>query len=218
MLDQIADSPNPWLFELFKTLLIVIGTVGVGQAIVASWQMRNKRRELDIETSLQFQQMYGEFKDIWRIWKVLRGNKAVDLLIPEDARFELLKRATAAESKVEAIVVKLAVERQLSESQITDIGLFRQGFQRLRQKIRDNKKLDFNYTHPEYRLFNERAAAVAGIILSEAPRKPPDGRLAAKHLEAISKIRKKHWKEAMAKFPPYPKEDGDEPEEESAVR
>lgn len=206
----MASFADQWLVELYKAFLVVIGTIGVGQAVVASWQMRNKRRELDIASALQFQQMYGEYKDVWRVWKVLRSRNANDLGIPAGARFELLKRATAAEAKVEAVVVKLAVERTLSPSEISSVGLFRQGFQQLRQSIRNNKDMDFNYKDPEYRLFNDLAAAVAALILSEPPRRQPDRHLAAHQLEAIAKHRKKHWRMAKEAYKPYDAEDVDD--------
>jgi hypothetical protein len=196
--------------ELFKALLVVTGTVIIGQGIVASWQMRNKRRELEIASALVLQQMYGEFKDIWRVWKVVKGAPKYGLTLPTDARFDLLRRATAAESKVEALVVKLAVERNLSTDEIEAIGLFRQGYQQLRQRIRDNKNMDYNYEDPEYRLFNDLATKFAGIILSDPPRTQPSAHIAARQLETIAKFRKKHWKAAKDTYPPYSEEDTDD--------
>jgi hypothetical protein len=202
----------PWLFELYKAALAIIGTVVVGQAIVASWQIRNKRRELEMIAAAQFQQVYGDFKDIWRLWKVVRRPDKYALIAPDHARFNLLTRATAAEAKVDALVMKFAVERNLLDKDIDIIGLFRQGFQQLRQRIRDDKSMDFNYEDPEYRLFNDLATAMGRMILSDPPSIPPPSSIAARQLENISKIRKKHWKKALEPYHPYPQQDHDDVE------
>jgi hypothetical protein len=207
---------NPWLMEVFKAVLVVTGTVIIGQAIVASWQMRNKRRELEIASALVLQQMYGEFKDIWRAWKIVKNAPRYGLTPPGDPRFDLLKRATAAESKVEALVVKLAVERNLSDDEIEAVGLFRQGYQQLRQRIRDDQAMDYNFADPEYRLFNDVATRFAGIILADPPRKRPKAATAARQLETIAKFRRKHWRNAKATYAPYTREDTDDEDEPPA--
>jgi hypothetical protein len=198
---------DTWALEIFKAVLVVLGTVLIGQRMVAQWQMRNKRKELEIASAAVFQQMYGEFKDIWRVWKIVRNPSQYAMSPPADARFDLLKRATAAEAKVEALVVKLAVERTLKPEEIEKIALFRQGYQRLRQRIRDNKEMEYNYKDPEYRLFNDLATRFAGILLSEPPRDQPEHEVAARQLETIAKYRRKDWKAAKAKYRPYDKVD-----------
>lgn len=189
-----------WLYELYKVALTVLGTAVIGQFIVAAWQMRNKRRELEIAAAGQLQHLYGEFKDIWRLWKIFRRQPP---LFPEHARYDLLRRATAAEAKVEALVMKLAVERALDEDDIRTIGLFKQGFQQLRQHIRDEQDMHFNYKHPEYRLFNDLAAKLGAIILSDPPRRPPPGGVAARQLERIALVRKEQWAAALGAYAPY---------------
>lgn len=62
--------------ELIKTGLAVL-VLGiswfVGQQILAYWEIKKKRRELDIATVTEFQQLYGEYKEVWRLWKLAQA-------------------------------------------------------------------------------------------------------------------------------------------------
>ncbi|HJQ40410.1 MAG TPA: hypothetical protein VKB93_24965 [Thermoanaerobaculia bacterium] len=199
--------PNPqWWFELYKAGLVLAVTFGAGQFIVASWQMKNKRRELDIVAATQFQQVYGEYKEIWRLWKVYQDPDKEKFKPSDGTWWELIKRATAAEAKVEAISVKLAVERRLSDEQIQNLGLFRQGFQQLRQGIREGDPMKYNYTHPEYQLFNRLAAEVACMLLNERHIKTPSPGGAATQLKRLVAIRQEDWRNAVGESQPQVEE------------
>jgi hypothetical protein len=71
------------------------------------------------------------------------GRQSKLTIFPENTRWELLKRAITAESKIEAIFVKVSTERNLSEDNLKQLGLFRQCYQQLRQNIRDNEEIAF---------------------------------------------------------------------------
>src|SRR5436309_2208292 len=105
---------NPWLLELFKAVLALAVTFGFGQFVISYWQMKNKRKELDILAATQFQQVYGEYKEIWRQWKVFQDQDRAKFGAGDNVWWQLIARATAAEAKVEAIMVKLVVERRLT--------------------------------------------------------------------------------------------------------
>ena len=163
---QFWDSVQ---LEMIKTGLTCL-TLGlgwfVGQRIIAYWDMRKKRQELDIASATQFHQLYGEFKEVSRLWRVFSftGDRSKKLALPEDMPLELLRRATAAEGNVEAIIVKLATERVLKEEDIKTLGLFRQAYQKLREAIRNGEPLEWIYGTPEYTLYNDLASKVACII------------------------------------------------------
>jgi hypothetical protein len=171
------DFKHAFYLELIKTSLslLVLGVTWLlGQQILAYWEVQKKQKELDIGTATQFQQLYGEFKTVWRLWKIyyfndLNNNKDITLKTfppPEHLRWELLKRATAAEGSVESILVKMATERDLSANQLEYLGLFRQAYQQLREAIRDNKPINWKREDAEYKLLNDLASETATIIFS----------------------------------------------------
>jgi hypothetical protein len=97
----------------------------IGHRIVAWWEQRKKLREMDLALATQFQQLFGEFKEIWRLWKEQRRKPSADYVASKD----LLVRACSAEAGLEAILLKLVTDRRLNPMQLTSLGLFRQAFQ-----------------------------------------------------------------------------------------
>lgn len=193
---------DPWLFELYKALLVLVVTVGVGQAVISRWQIGNKRKELDIIAATQFQQVYGEYKEIWRLWKIFQDTDKAKFKPADDTWWSLIARATAAEAKVEAIILKLVVERKLSADDLRKLGLFRQGFQQLRQGIREAEPLKYNYQHPEYVLFNRLASEVACMLLTYGRVKRPRPGEAAQQLATMVGIRQEDWRNEVGPIPP----------------
>jgi hypothetical protein len=103
-----------------QLLILIIGAVlqlavlgFLGQAIIAFWDASKKRQKTDIAISTQFQRAYGEFKEGSKLWRTFYRRtyipgKYPELSIPEDVRWELLKSATAAESRLETILERLS--------------------------------------------------------------------------------------------------------------
>jgi hypothetical protein len=188
------------LLELIKfgfALGLLLVTWFFGQRIIADWDAKKKQRELDITTTAQFQQLYGEFKEIGRLWKIFLRKEDRTLTFPENTRWKLLERAIAAESKIEAILVKISTERKLSPDNLKQLGLFRQCFQQLRQTIRDNEELVFSERGLEYDFFNGLASKVACLVSSGKQIRSLDSGTASRNLKAISDIRSTHLEEEL---------------------
>ena len=99
---------NPW-HEAIKasyTLIVSIVTLGlgwiVGQALTYRWNIRQKRRELQLSATQQFYAAYGEFFAVWKLWN--RLDRSSDSAIGE-RQWELHKRAAAAEAVIEGTLV-----------------------------------------------------------------------------------------------------------------
>ena len=202
------------ILELIKSgfaLILLLITWLAGQRIIAFWDIRKKRQEFDITTATQFHQLYGEFKEISKLWKLYLNADKHSLTFPEHTRWELLKRATAAESKAEAITVKLVTERPLTARDCEVLGLFRQSYQQLRETIRDNQPLAFSSYGPEYNYFNDLACGVAAIISLEAPSRRQSAREAANNLRSVIEIRSNDFKQALAQV--RSQQQGDDVEE-----
>jgi hypothetical protein len=174
--------PIPELFndnmaiELVKSgLNLAIGLVTllltwlVGQRVLSFWEAKKKRKELDIALVVQFQNLYGEYKIVWRLWKIFQASDHV-FSSPDHTRWNLIERATRAEGSIEAMLLKLAVERELVHEEIRALGLFRQAYQSLREGILDSESLDYPWDSPEYLLFNELSIEVAHILEKSKPR------------------------------------------------
>jgi hypothetical protein len=181
--------------------LILVTTWLFGQPILGKWELRKKRRELDFALSSEFQRLFGEYKEIWRLWKAhyescqLPHQRPIEM--DDSARWDLFRRSAAAEGRVEAIFVKLATDRPLIHSDLQRLGLFRQAYQVLRQGIRDGQPLDYSHDDPPYELFNVLACSVAQIINSDVDARPPQADIAQLNLATIQSYRGKDWRKAV---------------------
>lgn len=193
--------------ELLKAglnLLVALLTLGlawfIGNRLSVKWNLIQKRRETDIANVQQFYSLYGEFKEVSKIWRVIKRNKDSSLVFPSDSRWSLLARACAIESKNETIVVKLATERHLEADALKTLGLFRQALQKLRESIRDNLEIPFSSRGPEYVFFNDLAAKVSLIISSSHLDETSDPESASKRLRVIANVRLPHFDAAIKSF------------------
>ncbi|HJQ57252.1 MAG TPA: hypothetical protein VJ890_10115 [Vineibacter sp.] len=213
------NSVNLELLKAGLTLLIALITLGlgwlIGQRLTFKWNLLQKRRETDIANVQQFYALYGEFKEVSKIWRVIKRNKGANLTVPPDGRWPLMARACAIEGKNEAILVKLATERHLATDDLRYLGLFRQAIQMLRESIRDDVEMRAGSRGAEYAFFNGLAAKVGLIVFSSPPdqlfRKLlrqlrvgadeiSDPERASKQLEAIVGVRSPHFKAELEHF------------------
>lgn len=162
---------TPPQLELLKaglSAVIAILTLSLGwffgQRLTHYWTIRQKKRELELATMSDIYKLYGDFFAIWKLWNYYL-TEIEENNFPKETRWELLKRATAAEAGIEAVFVRLSSERNLKEEEIQCLGKFRQAYQRLREAIKENKKLDWYYSnHPEYIAFKTGATKLAWMI------------------------------------------------------
>jgi len=154
--------------ELIKALLstssaavVLALTWLVGQRLTYGWNVRQKRREMQLAASQQFYVAYGEFFAVWKLWNRLDHDAASK----DERQWELHRRAAAAEAIVEGTLVKLSNELVLDEGQIGSLGRFRQAFQQLRQSIRKDQILPWtNSECAEYRAFKSLAIEVSTLL------------------------------------------------------
>ena len=98
---------NPW-HEAIKTAYSVVGSALVlalgwlvGQRLTYAWSVRQKRREFQLSSAQQFYLAYGEFFAVWKLWNRLDCPASVF----DERRWELHKRAAAAEAIIEGTLV-----------------------------------------------------------------------------------------------------------------
>lgn len=161
--------------ELVKSglTLIVSGTTlalgwYVGSRITARWDHKKKRREVTMTTTEAFYKSYGEFFAVWKEWSAVRSARG-DVA----AHSQLLTRAATAEGAVEALLLKLAVERRLTAADVEVLGCFRQAYQVVRESIGDNRPVGsgdgpwYSSDVPGYVVFKGLATRIAQIVSRE---------------------------------------------------
>lgn len=143
-----------------SALLLALGWF-IGLRLTYKWNIRQKRREIQLSASQSFYSSYGEFFAIWKLWNRV-DHKAPSF---DDRRWELYKRAAAVEGVIEGILVKLCSELTLCDEELKILGSFRQAFQQLRDSIRDQKPLAWTHSeHPSYVVFKTLAVQVASLL------------------------------------------------------
>jgi hypothetical protein len=180
------------LFSFGSSALVLLLGWFIGQRLTYSWNVKQKRRELQLSSAQQFYLAYGEFFSVWKLWnRIDRVDAAFS-----DRRWELHKRAASAEAIIEGTLVKLSSELILTEPQVAVLACFRQAFQQLRQAIRENQVLPWSHgEHPEYRAFEHLAVNTAILLGGEWPGKAPLPSVAA---DQLLKITSNKWEHTWA--------------------
>lgn len=159
----VAAAESPSYAVSFLSWLL--GTAIGGGAVTYFWSNLKKRRETEISALNDFYQVYGEFFTVWKLWNNQFRHHAIEA--PEGEQYTLLVRATEMEARTEAFFVKITSERYLTDSQLQQLGLLRQAFQSLRERIRDQRALDWwKSSHAQYAALKDISATVSGILLS----------------------------------------------------
>jgi hypothetical protein len=198
----VAEEAVKFVFSL----LVLFSTWMVGYSLLSKWERQKNARESDLTLNRQFQQLFGEFKEIWRLWKVYAPTnlpKYAETQAPASITWELLARASSAEGRVEAMLLKLATDRTLTKDQLLTLGLFRQSFQALRQGIRDGQSLDYGFKDAKYRLFNKLGAQVAHLIVASPAGAHPSEAQAYQAFQTILDVRSEHLHAAENSLPAY---------------
>jgi len=195
---SFQDEINLELIKTGLSLLVALVTLGLGWVIgnqlsarvSMAWAIRQKKREIELETVSMFYKVYGEFFAVWKLWVYHKEQS-----FTETSRWEMLERAATAEGILESIFVKLSSERDLNERETEILGRFRQGFQTLRQSIRDDKYLGWSKDkYNEYVSFKRLAGLVSDILVSETPSKSQRDMTNNDALIKITSNRwEKHW-------------------------
>jgi hypothetical protein len=151
---------------LSNLITLLLGWI-VGQRLTVYWNVKQKRKEMQMIAAEKFQGLYGEFFSVWKLWNYYIRDIGPSAF-PNASRWELLNRVSIAESSMEALFVRLSTDKTLNDSEIIILSRFRQAYQSLREAIRDNQALKWESSNqPEYIEFKTLAVKVAYIILSD---------------------------------------------------
>jgi hypothetical protein len=74
-----------------------------------------------------------------KLWSAYKDSNVKD--VPTGSRWTVLDKALIAKNGFEALLVKLASERELTERDQRMLGCFREGYQTLRESIEVDEKV-----------------------------------------------------------------------------
>jgi hypothetical protein len=156
---------GPILTMALPSLLVALLTVAAGwlvtHRLTYRWAIRQRRQESLLGATSQFYSAYGEFFTAWKLWN--RLDKSDPSFV--EKRWQILQKAASAEASTESIILKIVTELPLSSVEVEDLGRFRQGFQSLREAIREDKPLDWLHSEaPPYVAFKRLSCRVAAML------------------------------------------------------
>jgi hypothetical protein len=174
------------------SLLTVAATFGGGwfitTRITERWAQIRRSREDNQAAARELQLRYGEFVALWKTWNALVGDHTARSQVPEEAKWDCLRRATDAEGAVEALLARVCAERRLTAEQIDTLGALRQAFKVVRRTIRRGEPLAWHSSESEpYLAFKSLVAAAGVLVASPAdPRNRPDATEAARAFRSVT--------------------------------
>ncbi|MEV6041156.1 hypothetical protein AB0L65_59350 [Nonomuraea sp. NPDC052116] len=147
----------------------------IGSQITYRWDDVKRRRELDLAAVESFYRAYGSFIEVWRLWSAHKRHPA-QVTTPDDMQWQCLQRAAAVEGNLEAALIKIVLERRLTEDDLLLLGCFRQAYQSLRENVRADRELRWYASekdyeaHRRYRAFKALAVYSADLLQSNRTR------------------------------------------------
>jgi hypothetical protein len=150
----------------------------VGNRVAYRWDEIKRRRESDLAARDEFYRVYGKFFATWKLWSTHKEYASAGA--PDGIQWKLLEQAEEAEAGFEALLVKLASERRLSERDRRLLACFRQGYQSLRERLREDEPLEWwatgspKYPHHDegrrqYRTFKALSEYFATLLAEDVP-------------------------------------------------
>ena len=160
----------PVIVSLVTVSATLIASLFVTSRVTDRWDQVKKNREMNLAAAHDFQRLYGEIIAIWKTWNALNGRHTAHFATPEDAKWDTLKRATAAEGEIEALMARLAAERTLNPDDLDMLGSLRQAFKVVRRTIRADQPLSWTADNiPDYAAFKKLTSAMSVLLSATTP-------------------------------------------------
>ena len=177
------------------TVLTLAGGWLVTTRVSDHWDQIKRRREADQAAAQEFQRLYGEFYATWQSWNAIAKG---DIHVGDkgEATRECLDRSARTEGELEALLAKIAAERELSDRDLAVLGAVRQGFKALRKAIRKEEPLPWWGSEVvEYTAFKQLAVYTSRLLTSYSASAPaPSNDEAIGSFRAItSNMNEKNW-------------------------
>jgi hypothetical protein len=193
-----------WVKTVMPLLIAVVTLTGgwiIGTRVTDRWDRIRKQRELDLAALTLFYQVYGEFIAIWKAWGAAKRYSDT-VSPPEDVRWKLLERAVALEGSLEALLIKLAAERPLTDKDIDILAGLRQAYKSLRKEIRSDESSNWaSRSNPEYDALKGCATYVNSLLTMRPPTDRPEVTNSSNAFKRISdKAYQGNWASKVAEY------------------
>jgi len=175
-------------------IVVILGAL-FGRNLSVKWAVIQKRRELQLDSQKRFYTFYGEYLSLWRLWNNVYAEKqsSSDL---DTYWWELFQRVTNVEGNIEALIVELTTERNLTVEEIETIGLFRQAYHLLRHYVRNKQPLPWHSSQSKgYVAFKTLSAQLGALVASNERFSPVGSKLAT---EQLLKVTDNRWEQKWA--------------------
>ncbi len=166
-----------------KTLMPVIATVTtlllgwfVSNRVSDYWDRKKGRRERSLAAMQEIAELFGLFLSVRKDWDTLRRFPVLEGQDEERerTRWQLIGRATTAEGRFEALLVRLSAERRFADDELDATAALRQAFKALRKGLRENKRIPWGSDGaPDYLAFKALAARFAVVLTQPVTGPPP---------------------------------------------
>src|SRR5947208_735043 len=112
----MSDLSQGLIIALFTAIVGSAFAWVIGTQVSYNWDERRRRRESDLAALATFYRLYGEFFATWKLWSAHQDKAyAATLARPSEIQWILLERTEAVEGGFEALLVKVASERRLTD-------------------------------------------------------------------------------------------------------
>lgn len=165
---SLGALPRGLVIAAFTAIVGSLLAWFVGNQVTYRWDERKRRRESDLAALSTFYESYGKWFATWKLWDASKRFPRTTSP-PQDVKWRLLERASEVEGALEALLVKLASERSLNQDDRLQLACFRESYQCLRERIREDKPLGWLATGEsqearEYRAFKGLSEYVAYLL------------------------------------------------------
>lgn len=159
-------------------------------------------RARDEVAAEEFYRAYGRLFAAWKEWDDFLGKRLTQSTRRED-RAPFLNRVAEAEGMLESFLVRLTVERSLSEVDRDRLWCFRRGYKQVRYSVREGERVGWRRTpgagaepaegYREYVVFKRLSVVVAAMIAGGPAAPTGDGAGAEMGLSARLKATWGAW-------------------------
>ncbi len=144
----------------------------VGHRLTVRWALRQKRREQALSATEDFYRSYGDFYATWKKWNRYKAQAESER--SSERYWEIYGRFCDSVARLEAMIARLATERDQSTMEIKTLGAWRHVYNVLRCAIENDEALHWESSDDaQYLMFKRLAPDVAQIVSgSEFPDTP----------------------------------------------
>lgn len=190
-----SEGPGLEVFKFLLNLLLLVITWTFGRGLLSRWEDAQKLREMDLTLRRQLHELYGVFRSNMRLWHQ-KGESGKWANCPE-----LFEKVVETEGLIEALISDISAMKRLQDDEKAALGLFRQGYQTLRQAMAkgDVKKVPYDYSSQAYHLFIGLMTVVSRISVSS--KRQPSLQEAITSIEDVLAVGTEEWDKAVSLVP-----------------